>query len=101
MITDIIHKLVDRINLNEAEARHAMEELLTGRATDVQVAGFLTALRMKGESALELAAFARVMREYRKKSSSTSTKRLRFSGCVSAIRESARCLAARLFELLL
>jgi len=63
MITDIIHKLVDRINLNEAEARHAMEELMAGRATDVQVAGFLTALRMKGESALELAAFARVMRE--------------------------------------
>ena len=63
MITDIIHKLVDRINLNEAEASHAMEELMAGRATDVQVAGFLTALRMKGESALELAAFARVMRE--------------------------------------
>jgi len=63
MITDIIHKLVDRINLNEAEARHAMEELMAGRATDVQVAGFLTALRMKGESALELAVFARVMRE--------------------------------------
>jgi len=63
MITDIIHKLVDRINLNEAEARHAMEELMAGRATDVQIAGFLTALRMKGESASELAAFARVMRE--------------------------------------
>src|SRR6187401_1325866 len=63
MITDIIHKLVDRISLNEAEARHAMEELMAGRATDAQVAGFLTALRMKGESALELAAFARVMRE--------------------------------------
>jgi anthranilate phosphoribosyltransferase len=63
MITDIIHKLVDRINLNEAEARHAMEELMAGHATDVQVAGFLTAQRMKGESALELATFARVMRE--------------------------------------
>ena len=63
MITDIIHKLVDRISLNEAEARHAMEELMTGRATDAQVAGFLTALRMKGESALELAVFARVLRE--------------------------------------
>src|SRR6185436_20704320 len=63
MITDIIHKLVDRINLNEAEARHAMEELMAGRATDIQIAGFLTALRMKGESASELAAFARVMRE--------------------------------------
>jgi anthranilate phosphoribosyltransferase len=63
MINDIIHKLVDRINLNEAEARHAMEELMAGRATDAQVAGFLTSLRMKGESALELAAFASVMRE--------------------------------------
>jgi len=63
MINDIIHKLVDRINLNEAEARHAMEELMAGRATDAQVAGFLTSLRMKGESALELSTFASVMRE--------------------------------------
>ena len=62
MITDVIHKLVDRLDLNEIEARHAMEELMAGRATDAQVAGFLMALRMKGETALELASFARVMR---------------------------------------
>jgi anthranilate phosphoribosyltransferase len=64
MITDVIHKLVDRLDLNEMEARHAMEELMAGHATDAQVAGFLTALRMKGETASELAAFARVMREH-------------------------------------
>jgi anthranilate phosphoribosyltransferase len=64
MITDIIHTLVERINLTDIEARHAMEELMAGRATDAQVAGFLTALRMKGETATELAAFARVMREH-------------------------------------
>ena len=63
MITDTIHKLVDRIDLDEAEARSAMEDLMTGQATDAQVAGFLTALRMKGETAGELVAFARVMRE--------------------------------------
>lgn len=63
MITDIIQKLVDRLDLNEVEARHAMEEIMAGRATDVQVAGFLTAMRMKGETASELATFARVMRE--------------------------------------
>jgi anthranilate phosphoribosyltransferase len=63
VITDIINKLVDRIDLNEVEARHAMDELMAGRATDAQVAGFLTALRMKGETAMELASFARVMRE--------------------------------------
>ena len=44
MITDIIQTLVDRTNLNEAESRHAMEELMAGRATDAQVAGNLAAL---------------------------------------------------------
>lgn len=63
MITDAIQKLVDRIDLNEAEARAAMESLMTGQASDAQVASFLTALRMKGETAAELVAFARVMRE--------------------------------------
>jgi anthranilate phosphoribosyltransferase len=63
VITDAIQKLVDRIDLDEAEARSAMEYLMTGQASDAQVASFLTALRMKGETAAELVAFARVMRE--------------------------------------
>jgi anthranilate phosphoribosyltransferase len=40
-----------------------MEELMSGQATDAQIASFLTALRMKGETAGELVSFARVMRE--------------------------------------
>src|SRR5204863_1961659 len=50
-------------NLTEQEARASMEEIMAGQATDAQIAGFLTALRMKGETATELIGFARVMRE--------------------------------------
>ena len=63
MITDLIQKMIERVDLSEQEARGAMEEIMAGRATDAQIAGFLTALRMKGETANELIGFARVMRE--------------------------------------
>src|SRR5438876_9646279 len=63
MITDFIQKMIDRVDLTEDEARSAMEEIMVGKATDAQIAGFLTALRMKGETAQELIGFARVMRE--------------------------------------
>lgn len=63
MITDFIQKVADRQDLTEHEAREAMEQIMTGQATDAQIAGFLTALRMKGETASELIGFARVMRE--------------------------------------
>ena len=55
--------MIDRIDLTGQEARAAMEEIMAGQATDAQIAGFLTALRMKGETAQELVGFARVMRE--------------------------------------
>lgn len=63
MITDAIQKLIERVDLSEQEARSAMEDLMSGQASDAQVAAFLTALRMKGETASELVSFARVMRE--------------------------------------
>ena len=63
MITDLIQKMIDRRDLTEQEARTAMEEIMTGQSTDVQIGAFLTALRMKGETAQELIGFARVMRE--------------------------------------
>lgn len=63
MISEAIQKLVERVDLTEAEACAAMEEIMAGQATDTQMAGFLTALRMKGETATELVSFARVMRE--------------------------------------
>ena len=63
MITDAIQKLVERQDLTAEEARSAMQDLMSGQASEAQIAGFLTALRMKGETAAELVAFASVMRE--------------------------------------
>jgi anthranilate phosphoribosyltransferase len=40
-----------------------MQDLMSGQTGEAQIAGFLTALRMKGETASELVAFAGVMRE--------------------------------------
>src|SRR4051812_49734508 len=40
-----------------------MDEILTGAASEAQIASFVTALHMKGETSSELIGFARVMRE--------------------------------------
>jgi anthranilate phosphoribosyltransferase len=62
-IREAIDKLVNRVNLSEAETIDVMNEIMTGEATPLQVAAFLTALRMKGESVEEITGAARVMRE--------------------------------------
>src|SRR5450755_127063 len=58
-----LHRAADRQNLSSDEARRAMHIILTGLATPAQIAGFLVALRMKGETVDELVGFARAMRE--------------------------------------
>src|SRR5437762_6921140 len=63
MISEAIQKLAERENLTEQEARASMEEIMSGQAADAEIAAFLIALRMKGETAAELIGFARVMRE--------------------------------------
>ncbi|MBI3609098.1 MAG: anthranilate phosphoribosyltransferase [Nitrospirae bacterium] len=63
MIKEAIAKVVDRIHLTEAEAEAAMREIMEGLATPAQIAAYITALRMKGETVDEITGSARVMRE--------------------------------------
>jgi anthranilate phosphoribosyltransferase len=62
MIQEAIQRLVERKDLSEAEATGAMNAIMTGAATPVQIGAFLTALRMKGETVEEVVGLARVMR---------------------------------------
>jgi len=62
MIKEAITKLVDGANLTETESEAVMEEIMTGQATPAQIASYLTALRMKGETVEEITGAAIVMR---------------------------------------
>jgi len=63
MIKEAIAKITERIDLTETEAEDVMREIMEGVATSAQIASYITALRMKGESLSEICGSARVMRE--------------------------------------
>jgi anthranilate phosphoribosyltransferase len=63
IITEAVRALVERRDLSRIEAAAAMEAIMSGAATNAQIAAFLTALRMKGETVEELIGFAQVMRQ--------------------------------------
>ena len=63
IITEVLRALVDKKDLSRIEAAAAMEAIMSGAATNAQIAAFLTALRMKGETVEELIGFAQVMRQ--------------------------------------
>lgn len=60
---EILSKLVAGNDLSVEEAKKAQEIILTGQATDAQIAAFLTALRMKGETIDEITGLASVLRD--------------------------------------
>ena len=49
-------------NLTREEAERVAELILTGQASEIEITGFLTALRMKGETVDEILGFASVLR---------------------------------------
>jgi anthranilate phosphoribosyltransferase len=62
MIKEAINTLVSGNGLSFEEASGAMEEIMGGEATPAQISAFLTAMRVKGETADEIAGLASVMR---------------------------------------
>jgi len=63
IITEAVRTLVEKKHLTRIEAAAAMEAIMSGAATNAQIAAFLTALRMKGETVEELIGLAQVMRQ--------------------------------------
>ena len=58
-----IARIVEHQNLDATQAEDAMRVILEGRASHVQIAAFLTAMRMKGPAVAELVGLARAMRD--------------------------------------
>jgi anthranilate phosphoribosyltransferase len=59
-----IARLLDGHDLTRDEAREAMNTIMSGEATPAQIGGFLVALRLKGETADEIAGCAEAMRAH-------------------------------------
>ena len=73
MIQQALARLLDGHDLSRDEARGTMAVIMAGEATDAQIAGFLVALRAKGETADEIAGCAEAMREHVLRVSPTRT----------------------------
>lgn len=72
MIKEAIAKAVNKKDLTKKESEAVIEEIMTGTATPSQIACFLTALRMKGETVDEITGAALVMRTHATKIPSKS-----------------------------
>lgn len=61
-LSSAITRLLEPADLKAEEMQEVMGQILSGQATPAQVAGFLVALRAKGESAVEISAACQVLR---------------------------------------
>lgn len=66
MIADVLNQLVAGKDLSSSQMEGVMDHMLAGELNESQIAGFLMALRCKGESVVEIGAAARVMRRHAK-----------------------------------
>jgi len=60
---NFINQIMEGKNLSIKQAAEAMNLIMSGKATKAQIAGFITALRMKGETVEEITGCAQVMRD--------------------------------------
>jgi anthranilate phosphoribosyltransferase len=63
-LKEALLKVMNRQDLSQNEMAGAMEIIMSGQATAAQIAGFLVALRAKGETVDEIIGAARIMRHY-------------------------------------
>src|ERR671935_629325 len=63
-VQQALARLLDGHNLTRAEARAVMGDVMSGDATAAQIGGLLVALRLKGETADEIAGCAEAMRDH-------------------------------------
>ncbi|MBH52549.1 MAG: anthranilate phosphoribosyltransferase [Chloroflexi bacterium] len=64
MIQESITKIIEGNSLSTEEASNVMNEIMNGDTTPAQIASFITALRMKGESVEEVVGMATAMRQH-------------------------------------
>jgi anthranilate phosphoribosyltransferase len=64
VIQQALQQLLDGRDLSRDDARAVMDGIMSGEATPAQIGGFLIALRVKGETADEIAGCAEAMREH-------------------------------------
>jgi len=62
MIKDAVAKLISNESLTRTEAAATMTDIMSGKATEAQIGGFITALRLTGETPEVIAGCAEVMR---------------------------------------
>jgi anthranilate phosphoribosyltransferase len=62
MLKPFIAKAINRQDLSADEAEQAMNIIMTGQATPAQIAAYLVAMRMKGETVDEITGSVRAMR---------------------------------------
>ncbi|HWT74432.1 MAG TPA: anthranilate phosphoribosyltransferase [Mobilitalea sp.] len=63
MIQQAIYKLLNKEDLTLDMTKEVMEQIMSGNATNAQIASFITAIRMKGETIDEITACAMIMRK--------------------------------------
>ena len=64
MIREFLKKVLSGAALTQEEAQAALDVIMDGEATPAQIAGFVVALRQRGETAEEVAGFAESMRRH-------------------------------------